>query len=262
LRKFAIRNDQQFKGQKIFAEFLVHYFTELDIPQDEQYDFWSIEHYLPELMVDAFEQLRTSNEPKAIACREAYVAELGREVPNLVDLGASDIVQRCLAVQSTVGFLLKDVLKSDWIEASIDSYCNAQQHVLQQTFDKFTRLVYRRGMFKLIDACQFKGMGGQVGTVELRTYAIAGRIMFTFAKRIDPTKKSYYEQGDNLICNEWSVSFVGEDNDPLLLSAGIQSVGADFRTSLDLIEEVIKNWPEDPQAQKKIFKVDKKISMF
>ena len=44
------------KGQKSFAQFLIEYFKRLHIPSDEKYDFWRIDDYLPELLVDAFEQ--------------------------------------------------------------------------------------------------------------------------------------------------------------------------------------------------------------
>ena len=251
----------QWKGQKIFATFLVYYLKNLNIPSDEKYDFWSIEPYLPELMVDAFEQLRTSTDERVVQFRKQYEEETGHEVPNITDLGASDILDQGSAVQTTLGFMLRTVTGQDRVEQQIETYCNAQKHVLQQTFDKFLRLVYRRGLGEMANKCTKRGMGGKFGETELRTFMTAGRIMFTFAKRIDKSKKSYYKDGDNVICNEHSVSFVGEDGDPLCLSAGIQSVYADFRTALDLIDDVTKHWPQDAKAQKKVYKADAKVGM-
>lgn len=251
----------QWKGQVAFASFLVYYLKNLNIPSDEKYDFWSIEPYLPELMVDAFEQLRTSKDEQVAQFRKKYEEETGHEVPNITDLGASDILDQGSAVQTTLGFMLKDITGHDWVEHKIETYCNAQKYVLQQTFDKFLRLVYRRGLGEMIDKCTKKGMGGKFVGTELRTFVMAGRIMFTFAKRIDKSKESHYKDGDNVICNEHSVSFVGEDGDPLCLSAGIQSVYADFRTSLDMIEDVIKWWPQDAKEQKKMYKADAKVGM-
>lgn len=251
----------QWKGQQAFAAFLVYYFKNLNIPSDEKYDFWSILPYLPELMVDAFEQLRTSKDEQVAKFRKQYEEETGHEVPNITDLGASNIFDQGSAIQTTLGFMLKDITGNEWIGQQIDTYCNAQKHVLQQTFDKFLRLVYRRGLGDMIEKCDKRGMSGKFVGIDLRTYVTAGRIMFTFAKRIDPDKAGYYKVGDDLVCNEHSVSFVGEDGDPLCLSAGLQSVHADFRTALDLIEDVVKFWPQDAKEQKKMFKADPKVNM-
>ncbi len=251
----------RWKGQRTFAEFFAEYLKTVKIPADEEYDFWRIEPHLPQLAVEAFEHLRTGTDVNAVEYRKMYEASTGHKVPNITDLGASNLLDQTSAVQTALGFTLKDVLDNDWIANQIHSYCNAQQIVLQQTFDKFLRLVYRRGLGEMADKCDLKGMSGKFGETVLRTCIVAGRIMFTFAKRIDTSKPSHYKEGKDLIVNEWSVSFVGEDGDPLCLSAGIQSVACDFRTSLDMIEDVIQQWPKEPREQKKIFKADKKVSL-
>jgi hypothetical protein len=257
LKRFVATYEQRerkWSGQRAFANFLIYYFEKLNIPHDDKYSFWSIEEYLPGLLVDAFEQLRTGTDIEIVRFRTDYGTEIRHEVPNITDLGASNSLNQCYNVQVILGFLLREVLEDNWIEFNIESYCNAQSHVLQQTFDKFTRLVYRRGLSEIIDECPNSGMSGKFGEVELRTMVTGGRIIFTFAKLIDKSKKSHYQAGDEIFCNEWSVSFIGEDDDPLLLSAGRQSIDADFRTALDLIEEVIKNWPTDKNQQKEIYK--------
>lgn len=251
----------RWKGQRAFANFLIHYLENLQIPHDEKYDFWTIEHHLPELMVDAFEQLRTGSDDTTVRFRQAYEAETEHEVPNIIDLGASNILDQGSAVQTTLGFMLKELTGQDWVEHKIDTYCNAQKYVLQQIFDKFLRLVYRKGLGEMADKCDKRGMSGKFGETELRTFIMAGRIMFTFARRIDKSKDSYYKKGGELYCNEWSVSFVGEDGDPLCLSAGIQSVYGDFRTILDMIEDVIKHWSQDQEEQKKLYKANTKVTI-
>jgi hypothetical protein len=164
-------------------------------------------------------------------------------------------------VQTTLGFMLREITGQDWVEHQIDTYCNAQKYVLQQTFDKFLRQVYRQGLGEMIDKCNKARMSGKFGETELRTFITAGRIMFTFARRIDKNKDSYYKKEGELYCNEWSVSFVGEDGDPLCLSTGIQSVYANFRTAFDMIEDAIKHWSSDPKEQKKLYKADTKVSI-
>ena len=249
------------KGQKSFAQFLIEYFKRLHIPSDEKYDFWRIDDYLPELLVDAFEQLRTSKDEWVVHYREIYEADAEHEVPNITDLGESNILHQGSAVRTTLGFMFKEITGQDWLENAIDKYCNAQQYVLQQTFDKFLRRVYRQGMFEMADQCAKNGMSGKFGETELRTFITAGRIMFTFARKLDKSKPGVYKEGDRLFSNEDDVSFVAEDGDPLALSAGIQSVHADFRTALDMIEDVINGWPDEENKRAKVYSADKKVSI-
>ena len=249
------------KGQETFAEYFAHYLEGLSIPSDEKYDFFHIEQHLPELLVAAFENLRTGTDEETIYHRKMYEKETGHEVPHITDLGVTHPSERGSAVQTTLGFLMKDVTGLDWIEQKIDAYCNAQSYVLQQMFDRFLREVYWRGMYDLIDQSSSAGVGGKFGTVELRTFVTAGRIMITFARKLDPTKPSLYEKEGTTYSNEHSVSFVAEDGDPLALGAGMQSIHTDFRTALDLIEEVIKHWPEDQAERAQVFGADEKISI-
>jgi hypothetical protein len=251
----------RWKGQKAFADFLAHYLDQLNIPYDEKYDFWRIEDHLPQLLVEAFEELRTGTDQAVVSFREEYEAETGHEVPNITDLGESNALHQSSAVQTTLGFMLRDVMENQWIENKIEKYCNAQYLVLQQVFDKFLRLVYRRGMGKMIDKSADRGMSGTFGKTHLRTYVLAGRVMFTFARIVDESKPSSYEKEGKLYSNEHSVSFVGEDGDPLCLGAGIQSIYADFRTALDMIEDVTTSWPADAKEQRKVFQGSKEVAV-
>lgn len=237
----------RWKGQLAFARFLAYYLDKLSIPHDEQYDFWRIEEYLPQLTVEAFEELRTGTDPDTVKFRKDYEVETEHEVPNITDIGEGHMLHRFSAVQSTLGFMLKEVTENDWVEREIDKYCNAQAVVLQQVFDKFLLKVYRRGMGEMIDKSAARGMSGLFGTTHLRTYVMAGRVMFTFARKLHE--------------NENSISFLGDDSDPLSLGAGIQSIYADFRTCLDMIEDVIKAWPTDAKEQRTVWHDDKKVAI-
>lgn len=221
-----LSTNRRWKGQISFSKFLIFYLENLNIPADEKYDHWRIEPYLHDICVDAFEELRTSEDPKIAKFRKQYEDDTGHEVPNVLDLGVSHLFDRGNAVQTTIGFLLADVLEDRYITSQVDAYCNAQSYVLQQTFDKFLRQVYRRGMFKLINESNERGMSAVFGDTVLRTYTICGRIMFTFANK------------------EEDVTFIAEDGDPLCYSSGLQSINTEFRGALDLIEDVIKHWPE------------------
>lgn len=220
-------SNPQWRGQATFARYLAVFLESLDIPADSIYDFWRIEPYLTDICVDAFEQLRTSTKPVIVDFRKRYEEETEHPVPNLLDLGESDILHQGHAVQVTLGFMLANVLDSEYIGRDIDAYCNAQKYVLQQTFDKFLCHVYRNGMFDIIKDCDERGMSAKFGNTTLRTYIMAGRIMFTFARKEDD-----------------QVTFIAEDGDPLCYSAGLQSLNVNFRSALDLIEDVIKHWPK------------------
>lgn len=249
------------KGQLPFVKFLIYYLTNLEIPADEKYDFWSLRQYLPQIMVDAFEDFRTNPSEEAEAFRQEWKQELGHDVPNIIDIGVSDVLNQSSAIQTTLGFMLKHALGDEWIEKNIDAYCNAQKYVIEQTFDKFLREVYRRGLGKIINDSRDRGMSGTFGVTELRSYVVAGRIMLTFARRIDPSKEGHYQNGDYWIINEHSISFVCEEDDPLCYSAGLQSVCADFRTCLDMIDDVILNWSAEAQQQKKQFAASQSVAM-
>lgn len=254
------------KGQKSFALFLAEYLERLHISHDEKYEHWEIDHYLPELLVAAFETLRTSNEEWIVHYRQMFEQDAEHEVPNITDIsegGMRVMLNRYLTVQTTLGFLIKKVTGESWIENNIDKYCNAQIYVLKQTMDKFLRRVWWQGMYEMTDKCRVRGMSGKFGETQLRIFVTAGRVMFTFARRKEGKTGVYLggELIDTLPYQEDSVSFVADDSDPLALGTGLQSIDADFRTALDMIEDVIKSWPSTEKERKKVYRADRKISI-
>ena len=234
------------RGETPFALFFAEWLQKLDIPQDSKYDFWEIDHYLPQLVVDAFEDLRTGRDGLAVRCREGYETETGGEVPNLTEMNASRSLDQTLTVQTT-GYMLDDIVGRG-AGQRLDAYANAQRHALQAAFDRFLRLVYRRGLYDIIRKCEERGMAGKFGGTELRTFVCAGRLMFTFARRLP---------GDG----EISVSFIAEDNDPVALSAGIQSEYASLAEAMSMIEDVISRWPADAKQQAKIYRASQSVGI-
>ncbi len=208
----------------------------------------------------AIEELDLCIDLTTVQFRRRYEEETGHPVPNVTDLGASNILEQGAAVQTTLGFMLREVTGRTSVERDIDAYCNAQKYVLQQMFDKFLRLVYRRGLYEITNKSEKRGMIGVFGGTELCTCIMAGRIMFTFARRNDNNKRYMIKRGNELILND-SVSFIGEDGDPLCLSAGLQSVHADLSTALGLIEDVIRCWPQEAAAQRRVFCGSTNVSM-
>ncbi len=233
------------KGDEPFLQFFLEYLRRLKINHDEKYDFYNVSPYLPQITGDAFDVLKNSDEEWVAVFRESYEMETERPVPSLLAVGESDTVDRVLRTQA-IGFLLKDIV-GNYMEASCDAYLNAQGHVLQQFFDKFAREVYRCGLYEIIQQERGRGMSGVFGKTELRTFVMAGRLMFTFARKIEG--------------GELTVSFLAEDDDPDIYSAGLQSVCAPLIDCLNMIEDVVRHWPKDEAERRDVFLGNSKVTL-
>ena len=247
LRKYLIVGDIRWKGQRSFAEFLIEYLMRLDLSYHEQYDFWHIDPYIPQIMLDAFEELRTGTDDWVVGHRKHYEKDAGHPVPNITDIGASNMFHQCSAIQTTLGFMLKEVMEDNYVELRVDAYCNAQDHVIQQYFDKFLREVYCKGLREIIEKSKVRGMEGRFGKTELRAFPLAGRLMFTFARK----------KGKG----EIRASFIMEDGDPQGYSGGLNSYNTNFIQCLDLISDVIRYWPATSKEQRTVFKSNPKVTL-
>lgn len=245
LRKHLAIGEFKWKGQEVFAAFLLEYLQNLSIPADEKYDFWNLNHHIPQLLVDAFEELRIGTSEYALRYRKEYEQDTEHPVPEILNINGGNIYNRQSAIQTTLGFLMRDLIDDMHICHAIESYCYAQDHLLQTTFDKFLRHVYRGGMFDLIDKCELKGMNGKFGSVKVLTFSMCGRTQIQF------------DHADG----EQSVAFMMEEDDPLAYSAGIHSVHTDVHTGCAMIEEVIKNWPAESELQQQMFAANGKVTL-
>jgi hypothetical protein len=244
LENHFTRGEIRAGGEVAFAQFFHWWLCNLTIPSDEKYDFFNIDPYLPQLAVNAWEEMRTGNDDLAPHYREKYESSTRRSMVNLMDV-VENILEQFYGI-TVIRYVLVAVVGERWIEAKVEAYCQAQSLALQGTFDKFLRLVYSRGLFEIIQVDSASGMKGKFGSTELRTFVMAGRTMFTFAR---PKKKG----------NEVSISFVAGDNDALGLEAGIQSIDANLPTAFNMIEDVIARWPKTKLEQEAIFKGSKNV---
>lgn len=245
LSRYADQRKGSMKGQDVLARFLAHYFSELEIQADQKWDFWDIDLYIPQLLVCAFETFRTSEDETIRQFRALFEEELGRPFTDLTSIWGNGIDQ-ALTVQA-LGFLFRDIIGAEWPAKEIDMVFNAERHLLEQVFYKFLDQVSRNGLFQIIDESTKRGMSGSFGQITLRTYMMAGRLMLTFARH-----------GEEM---EYRVSFVCGDDDALGLGGGTQSVYADLQTAIDMINDVIVGWPDDPSAQAEIFRIDENVSI-
>ena len=261
ITQFAEHRDIRWKGQKTLMRFFAGWLDRLEVAQDAKYDFWQIDSYVPQLIVDALDDLRNGTDEFCAGFRTTYVAETGHDVPDVTDLGASDLLDQTMLVQ-TVGFSLRDGMGLDHIERSFDAYANAQRYVLQHTFDKFVRLVYRQGLCELIDASRHRGMSGRFGKTDLRSFVMAGRVMLTFARRrrgVTTVSDATGAERLRLPYVETSVSFVAEQDDKNGLSAGIQSTQATLIEAMTMIDDVINHWPTSKMERSKIYRHSKDV---
>jgi hypothetical protein len=234
-----LAGEERTRGEKAFLGFFVEYLRRLDIKRYEQGGFRTILDYLPQMVGDAFEDFRTSEAEWVLSYRIEYESATERPVPNLQQIGASELLVRSCAIVS-LSFLFRDIVGEERMREQLDSYLNAESRVLQLYIDKFLRLVYRKGLFNLIKD-ESGGFAGKFGEVSLRCYICAGRVMFTFAR-------SNSQGADDI-----QVSFLAEDGDQLAYTAGVQSVCASLSECMAMIDEVIAYWPIDKAGQARQF---------
>ncbi len=232
-----LARDAKTRGETAFLAFFLEHLRRLEIEHDEKYDFYYLTPYLPQIIGDAFEEFRTSEEEWIAIHRAEFERETRHPVPNLTTIGDGDNVFRSIEIGALAN-LFRDITEMPHVETAITSYLNAEMSTLQLYIDKFLRHVYRKGLYDLVKDAG-GGMGGRFGEVELRCFISAGRAMFTFARPIDD--------------NEISVTFIAEDGDPNAYSAGIQSVFATLPECIAMIEEVIAHWPTDGDEQARVF---------
>lgn len=244
------RRDFRSRGDEAFAGLLLAHMKQgLEEGRISDHEFSGIWHHLPTYVREVFDRLRSGQDRDSTYFREMYVRSTLREnIPDLVEIAFGG-PERAVTIVS-LAHLLERITGQKWLKDEIESYFMAQDTVLAQVFDEFCFRVYRNGLTDRIDESKKAGMSGQFGTVSLRTFVTAGRIMFTFARKVE---------GQD---HEDSVSFVGEDGEREGVRAGQQSVYCDLGTACGLIREVMDHWPNDVDDQRKIFKDDDEVSLF
>lgn len=233
------RTEFGWKGERTIAEYLVWWF---DTQVKQEHEYTGILIYLDSYIADAMAELRTSRELDIVRFRERYLEEVGySEFPNLTEVSFGS-TERVLLI-GMVSRLVAQMSGWPGAESQIEAYFKAKDTVIEQTLDEFLHRVYRRGLAKVIDNCKHRGMSGKFGNTELRSYVMAGRLELTFT-RSTPV-------GVGL--DEYSISFMGEEGDESAKRFGIQSIYAPFFEAIQMIEEVISNWPKFPPEQAKVF---------
>lgn len=207
------------RGMPALLEACAHYIEACDAPEDK-YDHAAVLRRLPEILTEAFRNFRIR--PQWRALRDAYRAEVGYDIPDLVDCHVGGL-HRMLVVRD-VARVVALVLGEDWLRESLEAHFDAQMRVIDQAWDRFRHLAYRPLMTR-IKAESHRGNAGRFGTTDLLTFACAGRVMLTFARD-----------------NGATMTYVADDGDSVGYRAGPNAPEPPYNVCVSLIEDVTNHW--------------------
>lgn len=261
LRHHLLHGELRWKGERYLLDYIAEYLSADTVREEEYGNFL---HSLPFYLQRACEDLREQSTELAKRYHPHYCGEVGRDnFPNLTDPSYAGH-DRGITI-GVIAHALAMVAREPWLKQKIEDYFFAKDHVLIQSFRSFQRDVWHQGMRQMIDDCKFKGMSGEFGKTALRSYVMAGRIMFTFARRRKGKTTYRGPAGSKDLVFDYieeSITFIGDDSDKEGRRSGIQSVQADFRQALEMIEEVTETWKKfDKKGREQAFKVDKGVGV-
>lgn len=254
------------RGSESLIALFVWFFENVVKEDYELQSGLSILNYLPKYAVDAIEMVSNKETcpADAVQIRDSYLREVEEENLPLLTEVAFGSVRRALLVAS-VARMLGEVTGYEFVKRETESYCFSQDNVLMQYLYKFLKEVGFKGMLDIYNAAP-SGCSGTFGQTEIRILGTAGRLLVTFARRKEgkTTYKAPKDSGSqDLVLDyiEESVTFIGDDSEPNVPRWGTQSCYADFRLALEMIDEVITNWPATETDQKRVFKTDQEVSI-
>ena len=193
-------------------------------------------NYLPEWLDDAFEAMRTEREYKPL--RDQYEIEAEHEVPSLVNWHEGGLARPLVAMQVVRLMPLlaypNEARQRAWLQTHLESYVYAQDRAVEQAWQCFVRGPYRKLMPRIKEESH-RGNKGHFGKTTLMTYAIAGRVMFTFTRDKGATRAT--------------ISFVADDSDMHGHRSGANSTTTPFMDCISMIREVVDNWDIDKFAR-------------
>src|ERR1700751_95988 len=128
-----------------------------------------------------------------------------------------------LLVVNQLAYLATVLSGEEWLQSKLEAYFNAQQACIDQAWEGFVRVGYRQLMPR-IKKEGHRGNKGTFGATTLMTYAIAGRVMFTFQR------------------DKSSVTYVADDSDMHGERSGPNGTATPYVECVSMINEVSDNW--------------------
>jgi len=227
------------RGQGLLVGAIADYLDDPRIPDGDHGRNWLAD--LPEYLDECFDELRTHK--KWAPLRKKYEQEAGHEIPSFVNVHEGGL-HRVLVVHDIVRLmpLLAQVATKcepegryptglSWLETKLDVYVNAQMQVIEHAWHRFVRVAYRKLMPRIKQE-RHRGNSGKFGKITLLSYAIAGRVMFTFNRGTAPV-----------------ISYVADDSDMFGCRSGANVPYAPYQECVSMIDEVTANWDIDKFVQ-------------
>ena len=263
LDRFPV-GERTHKGDDHLLAMLKWYFEEKVREDYEPRSGLCIERYLPEYVVDAIQLLnKDKGLPEEVSRHRAlYLLETKQDtLPLLTEVGYGGVRRALLVVR--LAHLMKVATRQQFVEKEVEAYCFAQDAVLNQVFYRFLQEVGQKGLLGIYEAAPC-GCSGTFGQTEIRVGGSAGCLMITFVRRHEgATTYEALPGSEDLVLPyiEKSVTFIGDDSQPLSPRWGIQSCHGTFRLALEMVEEVVASWPRNRRTQKQVFKKNRNISL-
>jgi hypothetical protein len=209
------------RGEQMLALGIAKYLDDPKIPGDTIGINWYRD--LHAHLVDAFVEFRTDDKWRPL--RDAYkIKTEGEEIPDLVDVHVGGL-HRLLVVDQVAR--LATVLSGEkWLQPKLEGYFHAQQHCIDQAWERFVRVGYRQIMPR-IKKESHRGNKGEFGSTTLMTYAMAGRVMFTF------------QRGDD---GGPAMTYVADDSDMHGERSGPNAPTTPYAECVAMIDEVSDHW--------------------
>jgi len=186
-------------------------------------------HYLPEWLDEAFVALRTESAWKPLREQYRNLTD-GNDVPSLVNaheggLHRSLVVGQIVRLLPILAFGV-DGRSRSWLEKHLSEYVFAQDRAIEQAWHRFIRGPYRKLMPRIRKESH-RGNKGTFGKTKLLSYAMAGRVMFTFSRGND------------------SMTFVADDGDMYGHRAGMNAPTSPFLKVIEMVHDVVEHWDID-----------------
>lgn len=216
------------RGEAALSGMFARWLDDPSIPGEQLGLNWICD--LGRYLVEAYAEFST--DPRWSDAREAYQRETGYPIPDLIDVHAGGL-HRALVAHS-VCRLMPLLAEAPWLRGMLESTLGAQMEVIDHAWRRFVRIAYRKLMPR-INAERHRGNAGVFGSTTLMTWAIAGRVMFTFER---PSGQ---------------MTYVADESDMYGLRSGANVPGAPYAECVAMIEDVIAHW--DPDKLQRSFTV-------
>lgn len=231
LREFAKNNEKtELFHQSFRAQILADFLTSSDLPTRPRDN--ALDYLAPIIALCVEEDAKLpQHKQKLFTFTDDRVSSL----TELLAFGSEEMSRERTIEYFTKVLELATEMKGLGIQ--LRSYWDAQYNVMWQMVNNFKKNVYHKGLYALID--KMPKRQGQFGKTELRTGASWEGINVVFSRG----KKQ----------NQRSIYFHGEEGhrDHLALGPGPE---APLSTAIEMVNDVISRWPQEPEKQAEIMK--------